>query len=58
MADAILCENSLWVSEDHFDNSLLLMILGLLQGSAAVGAIWALNSSLLFQILDTAFTPA
>jgi hypothetical protein len=46
------------LSEDHFGNLLLLAILGLIQESAVVGAIWALNSSLLFWILDTAFALA
>jgi len=46
------------VSVNYFCNSTLLVLLGLLQGSAAVGAIWAVNSSMLLDLLDAAFPKA
>ena len=39
------------ISPRHFVTSFFLLILGMMQGSAAVGAFWALSSSLLLAIL-------
>lgn len=41
------------ISTRSFQNTPNIPILGLLQGSAAVGAVWALNWSILFTCLDT-----
>jgi len=46
------------VSPNNFTCTDMCPILGLLQGSAAVGAIWALVSSLLFQVLASRFQAA
>jgi len=46
------------VSPNNFTCTDICPILGLLQGSAAVGAIWALVSSLLFQALASCFQAA
>ena len=43
-------------SSDYFMNTFLCLILRLLQGSVAVGSIWALNSSIQLDVLD--HTPA
>lgn len=45
-------------SPSYFTNTLLRNILGLLQGSAAVGSIWALNSSIQLDVLDQMCPPA
>ena len=41
------------VSPHSFQNEPTSMILGLLQGSAAVGAVWALIWSILFKCLES-----
>jgi hypothetical protein len=41
----------------YFTNTLLHNILGLLQGSATVGSIWALNSSIQLDVLDQMCPP-
>ena len=46
------------VSANYFENTFLRLILGLLQGSAAVGAIWAINSSIQLDVLDQTCPPA
>jgi len=46
------------ISPDHFTCTDICPILGLLQGSTAVGAIWALVSSLLFQVLSSRYRAA
>jgi hypothetical protein len=40
------------VSPQSFKNSAFLTLLGMWQGSAAVGALWGLVSSLLFRVLQ------
>ena len=50
-------KTSYGVSEDFFQNSEVQLILGLLQGSAAVGALWGLVSGLLLRVLDKHFPP-
>jgi hypothetical protein len=45
------------VSPGYFNTTSTVAILGLLQGSAAVGALWALFLSLLFKVLDERFSP-
>lgn len=45
------------VSPGSFSTSLLLLILGMMQGSAAVGAFWALSSSLLLAVLQQRHKP-
>ena len=45
------------ISPGHFVTSFFLLILGMMQGSAAVGAFWALSSSLLLAILQQHHKP-
>jgi hypothetical protein len=45
------------ISPDSFQNDLDTLIIGLLQGSAAIGAMWTLLSMLLFTVLDSHFPP-
>jgi hypothetical protein len=45
------------ISPDSFQNDLDTLILGLLQGSAAVGAMWTLLYTLMFTVLDSRFPP-
>ena len=45
------------VSLGHFVTSFFLLILGLMQGSAAAGAFWALSSSLLLAMLQQCHKP-
>jgi hypothetical protein len=45
-------------SPSYFTTTLLRNILGLLQGSAAIGSIWALNSSIQLDVLDQMCPPA
>ncbi len=45
------------ISPDSFQNDLDTLILGLLQGSAAVGAMWTLLSMLMLTVLDSHFPP-
>jgi hypothetical protein len=45
-------------SPSYFTNTLLHNILGLLQGSAAISSIWALNSSIQLDVLDQICPPA
>lgn len=46
------------VSSNYFENTFLRSTLGLMQGSSAVGAIWAINSSTQLDVLDQLFPPA
>jgi hypothetical protein len=61
---AVLRNCKYWVKSTHgispnsFQNDLDTLILGLLQGSAAVGgAMWTLLSTLMFTVLDSQFPP-
>jgi hypothetical protein len=45
-------------SPSYFTNTLLHNILGLLQGNATIGSIWALNSSIQLDVLDQMCPPA
>jgi hypothetical protein len=45
-------------SSNYFMNTFLHWILGLLQGSTAIGSIWAINSSIQFDVLDQICPPA
>jgi hypothetical protein len=45
-------------SKEHFQNTFLQQILGMLQGSSEVCPIWTLVSSVQFEVLDEQFPPA
>lgn len=53
-SEALLHQGGLWhaPSPHYFATTLLLLILGMMHGSTAIGAFWALSSSLLLAALQ------